>query len=437
MHPLARASNEQLPDRIYRLLSEKGRQIYFPSAGILGQSAEARGRRINATIGIALEDDGSPMHLPGIDALFNIDARDAFPYAPSYGKPALRDQWLTLLRSKNPHLHHIELSRPVVTNALTHALSVAGTLLLDPGDQLIVSDLFWGNYRLIFEHGCGAQLKTFETFAGEGFHVGALRDALMEGPPGKRVLLLNFPNNPTGYTCTEREAQSIVDVCVEAARSGRELAVIVDDAYFGLVYEDGIMRESIFGRLADAHPGILAVKVDGATKEDFAWGFRVGFLTYGFHGATTSALTALADKTAGLVRGSISNASHLSQSLLLAAYENESFAQWKLEKYDALKARYDEVRRIFTECPHYRDSFIPLPFNSGYFLCVRPTKAAPEAVRRILLDTYDTGVIATGDLIRIAFSSTPHQHIATLFENVHHACQQAQSSGAVSAPDEK
>ena len=127
---------------------------------------------------------------PGIDALFNLDARDAFPYAPSYGKPELRDSWLKLMREKNPSLANVEISRPVVTNALTHALSVAGTLLLDPGDKLVLPDLFWGNYRLIFEHGCDAQLSTFETFSGQGFNVDALKTALMAGPPGKRVLAI-------------------------------------------------------------------------------------------------------------------------------------------------------------------------------------------------------------------------------------------------------
>ena len=50
----------------------------------------------------------------------------------------------------------------------------------------------------------------------------------------------------------------------------------------GLVFRDGIYQESIFTLLADAHPGVLAVKIDGATKEDCVWGYRVGFLTYGF-----------------------------------------------------------------------------------------------------------------------------------------------------------
>ena len=48
---------------------------------------------------------------------------------------------------------------------------------------------------------------------------------------------------------------------------------------FGLVYENGIFKESLFSKLADLHENVLAVKVDGATKEDYAWGFRVGFIT--------------------------------------------------------------------------------------------------------------------------------------------------------------
>ena len=122
MHALADAANKNLPDRIFGLLSTKGKHIYFPSQGILGQSAQARGRAINATIGIALEEDGSPMHLPGLGDLLTVDPRDAFPYAPSYGKPDLRDRWQTLIREKNPSLRPVELSRPVVTNALTLSL---------------------------------------------------------------------------------------------------------------------------------------------------------------------------------------------------------------------------------------------------------------------------------------------------------------------------
>ena len=37
--------------------------------------------------------------------------------------------------------------------------------------------------------------------------------------------------------------------------------------------------------LVDLHPNVLGIKLDGATKEDYVWGFRVGFITFGFKGA--------------------------------------------------------------------------------------------------------------------------------------------------------
>ena len=41
------------------------------------------------------------------------------------------------------------------------------------------------------------------------------------------------------------------------------------------------MTESLFGLLAGRHPNLLAVKLDGATKELFVWGLRCGFITFG------------------------------------------------------------------------------------------------------------------------------------------------------------
>ncbi len=430
MHPIAVELDQQLTDPVRALLSKKGREIFFPSKGILGQAADARGKRINATIGIALEEDGSPMRLEGLDGVAGLGPRDAFTYAPSYGKPQLRDAWRDLIRKKNPSLGELPLSRPVVTNALTHALSMCGYLFLDPGDRLILPDLFWGNYKLIFNHGYDAELATFATFAGGGFDVDGLKARLAEGAPGKRVVLLNFPNNPTGYTPTPAEGEAIRDALVACCEAGNDVAVLIDDAYFGLVYEDGVMTESIFTLLADAHERLLAVKIDGATKEDYVWGFRVGFITYAIKNGSAALYDALADKTAGAVRGNISNASHLGQSLMLRTYADPAYDAWKAEKYATLAKRYRAVRQILDDHPEYAERFAALPFNSGYFMCVRPTGVSPEAVRQRLLEAYDTGIIATGDLIRVAFSSTPGALLADLFANIYAACGDVAGKGA-------
>ena len=199
--------------------------------------------------------------------------------------------------------------------------------------------------------------------------------------------------------------------------------MIIDDAYFGLVYEDNIIKESIFSMLADLHENVLAVKVDGPTKEEYVWGFRVGFITYGIKSSTKEIYTALESKTAGAIRSNISNASNLSQSLLLNAYNSPGYKEEKKEKYKILKKRYEEVKKILKN-KKYKEFFEPLPFNSGYFMCVQVKKGInAEQVRQTLLKKYDTGVIVFNDLIRIAFSATPTGKIPELFENIYNACK--------------
>ncbi len=416
---------EALNNHVTAMLSQRGKSIFWPSKGILGQSADAKGKRINATIGIALEDDGSPLRLGCIEERIKLDPADVFPYAPSPGVPKLRDLWKSMIRTKNPSLGDAPISRPVVTNALTHALSICGYLFGDEGDTLFVPDMFWGNYRLIFTNAYGIELKSCNTFKAGGYDVDALRDALMSGKPGKKIVLLNFPNNPTGYTVTDSEAHALRDVLVEAADAGNDVIVLIDDAYFGLVYEEGIYRESMFSLLAAAHERLLAVKIDGATKEDYVWGFRVGFITYGIKGGSDKLYAALEAKTGGAVRGNISNSSLLSQSLMAVAYSDSSYASQKQQKFETLKRRCLKVSEILAQHSEYAEAFTALPFNSGYFMCVKLKQADPEKVRQILLSEFSTGVIAVSGVIRIAFSATPFDLLDDLFSNIYQACCKA------------
>jgi len=424
-NPLAEALNQDLQNgapQIFNMLSTRGKAIYFPSKGILGQSAEAKNAKINATIGTAFEDDGSPLTLECIESMVNISS-ESFLYAPSFGMPRLREEWGKLLAVKNPGLKGKNFSQPVVTAALTHALSIAGYLFVDEGDELILPDLYWDNYELVFSEAYGARLALYNTFAKGGYDVAAFGRALNAGKPGKKLVLLNFPNNPTGYTVTEREAVALAAEIRNAAELGNQIVVIIDDAYFGLVYEEGIAKESFFVLLADLHPNVLAVKLDGPTKEDYVWGFRVGFITFGFQGANAAQLKALENKAAGAVRGSISNAPCVSQSILLKAYTAPEYAAQKKQKYDTLANRVKRIRAILQAHPEYAQSFEVMPFNSGYFMCVKPIGVDNQMLRKELIENYDTGVIVLSGLIRLAFSAVPVDRIDSLFANLHAAIQ--------------
>ncbi|MFC1461054.1 aminotransferase class I/II-fold pyridoxal phosphate-dependent enzyme [Verrucomicrobiota bacterium] len=427
INPQAGQLNEQIMKErssVMDLLSEKGKAIYFPKLGILSQSAEAKGKDINATIGIALEEDGGPMNLSCISRRVDLPAAHVFPYAPSHGRPDLREAWKAMLIKKNPSISGKCFSLPIVTSALTHGLSTCGYMFCNPGDRIIIPDLFWGNYNLIFAQAHEAIFDKFPLFNSKGgFNISGFRKKLLSGAAGKRIVCLNFPNNPTGYTPTVEEMQDLKSALLEAAQQERKIVVLIDDAYFGLVYERGVYDQSVFGELCDLHANILAVKLDGATKEDYAWGFRVGFITYGIQGGTQLLYEALEAKTAGAVRGNVSNSSNVCQSLLVEAYSSGEYEQEKKDKYEVLRRRYETVKGILAAHPEYEEHFVPLPFNSGYFMCVKMLKVDSEKLRRKLLDDYSTGVIAISGAIRVAFSSTPTHRLENLFDNIFQAAK--------------
>jgi aspartate/methionine/tyrosine aminotransferase len=409
---------------VMSMLSERGRRIFFPKMGILAQSAEARGKGINATIGTALEEDGSPLCLPSIASQLNLPKAAAFPYAPSPGLPEIREQWGKMLLQKNPGLAGKAISQPVVSCALTHGLSVAAYMFCNDGDVLLTPDLYWENYDLIFGASFGGQIVTYPAFnAAGGFNLDGLRKALSQRTEKKLIISLNFPNNPAGYTLLEKEVPALKQLLLAEAGAGRQLVVLLDDAYFGLVFEKGVYTQSMFADLCDAHENLLAVKLDGPTKEDYVWGFRVGFITFGIKGGSSALYQALEGKCAGAIRANISNVSMPAQSMLLAAWKNPAYAVEKQKAFDLLKARYEEIKRVLAAHPEYQDEFTPLPFNSGYFMCVRLKQSDPEKIRQKLLTEYSTGVINLCGILRIAFSATPTSKLELLFANLFAACK--------------
>ena len=425
MNPQAKELNSIISKHnpvVLNLLSDKGKNIFFPKKGILGQTAEAKGKRINATIGAAIEDDGSPMRLVSIQDQIYIEPASVFPYAPSFGRSDLRNHWKSMIKTKNPSLGKLNISNPVVTNALTHGLSMVGYLFANQDEEIILSDLYWGNYNLIFTHAYNTTFNTFKLFDGNDFNLKSFEKTVLSSSVGKKMILLNFPNNPTGYTPTSLEIEKITQIIYEAASKGNHLTIIIDDAYFGLVYENGFEKESIFTRIADLHENVLAIKIDGATKEDYVWGFRVGFITYGIKNGSSELYEALENKTAGAVRGSISNASNLSQSILLKAFNSSYYEKDKSLKYNILEKRYKKVKSVLSNVK-YKEYIQPLPFNSGYFMCVKLKDGLNgEAIRQTLLHKYETGIINLSNVFRIAFSSVSEDKIEELFDNIIYAC---------------
>ena len=434
LNPIARELNARLEaaaPEVLAMLSPLGRRLYFPR-GILTQSAEAKEKahRFNATIGIATEG-GAAMSLPSVmHSLRDISPDDAVNYAPAAGRPGLRKRWREKQLEENPSLRGKAFGLPIVTSALTHGLSLVGDLFVDAGDVIVLPDKLWGNYRLTYEVRLGARIATFPFYRGGGFDVDGFAETLRRvgGERGKAIPLLNFPNNPTGYMPTEAEGHAIAGALVAEAERGTRVVAVLDDAYFGLFYHLGgrSLTESIFGLIANAHPNLLAVKLDGATKELFVWGLRCGFITFA-PGRAESAeeVTAVLDaKVRGAIRGAVSNSPQLSQTLVERALASSSIDGERKQKAELLRARAAKVHEV-ARAPRFRESFEVYPFNSGYFMCVKVQGVDAEKLRVHLLEKHGTGLISTGPTdIRIAFSCLEVEQVEPLFEVLHRGIQE-------------
>ncbi len=429
MNELAKQLNDVIlagNPRVFDMLSDIGKNLFFPK-GILSQSAEAKQKahKLNATIGIAKEE-GNIMFLPSVmDAIDmgTISPEDSLTYAPSFGIPALRQAWKEAQYEKNPSLQGKKTSLPIVTCGITHAISIVADVWADPGDVVIVPDMMWGNYNMILNVRKGAEIVKYKLFSDAGgYNIEAFEKKVKEeaAKRDKIIVLLNFPQNPTGYTATKSEGKAIADILTAVAEGGTRVIVVTDDAYFGLFFEEDAMKESIFTLLCDRHENLLAVKLDGATKENYVWGLRVGFISYGtkISGDAEKVYDALERKTAGCVRGNVSNCSHLGQTIVLKSMKDPRYAAEKEEKFHTLKARANKVKDVLKN-PKYKDAWDVYPFNSGYFMCIRLKSVDAETLRVHLLDKYGVGLIALGDRdLRVAFSCLDLNDIETLFDIV-------------------
>lgn len=388
------------------------------------QAAEARGKALNATIGQITDGLGGIVAPPSVSAalasLEPADRNRAMLYSPVEGIAEVREAWRAWQRGGLEPREAGQVSTlPIVTVGLTHGLSLLADLFGGPGRTVAVPAPFWGNYRQTFAARTGASMATAPAYRDGRYNCDAIAEALSDLPAGEPALaILNLPSNPGGYSATTAERVRLRDSLLQVAVS-RPLLVVCDDAYAGLVYEEGVPSTSMFWELSGLHPNLIPVKVDGATKELSFFGGRLGFLTFAFDRGSDVA-AALESKVKCLTRATVGSPPAATQVIVLQALKSASARAEVNEIRTRLSARY----RVLKEAVGKLDSDLlrPLPFNSGCFALFElgeSTSLSAQDARRHLLDHQDTGVIAIGEsYLRIAFCSVSRNALPELVQRL-------------------
>lgn len=341
------------------------------------------------------------------------DLAAALGESPVEGLPEIRRRWRE--RQRRGISPEIPSSLPLVTAGLSHGISLVADLFGGEGKAVAVPTPFWGNYRQAFALRTGAKVLTAPAYVDGRYNPRAIAGALAGLPEGEPAVgMLNVPSNPGSYTPDREERRATIEsLLAEADR--RPLVIVCDDAYAGLVFEPEIPRESLFWDLAGRHPNLLAVKVDGATKELSFFGGRLGFLTFGVEPESDLARQ-LAARIRTLVRTEIGSPPAVSQVVALQALRSPTVEREVEAVRLLLEGRYRVLKRALAGADP--DLLTVLPFNSGCFALVEiPERlgVSSEAARRHLLARHDTGLVAIAPrYLRIAHCSVDEAAVPEL-----------------------
>jgi aminotransferase len=214
------------------------------------------------SLGIGEPDFVTPWHIREA-AIYALE-RGKTGYTSNLGLMALRETISTYV-SENYQLRYEPSTEVLVTVGVSEALDLALRAVLNPGDEVLYHEPCYVSYSpsIALAHGRAVAISTREE---DEFKLrpAALRAALT---PSSKVLLLNFPTNPTGGVMTAEELEEIAAICRE-----HNLLVITDEIYSELSY-------------AEAHTSIASLPgmrertifLHGFSKAFAMTGFRIGY----------------------------------------------------------------------------------------------------------------------------------------------------------------
>jgi len=347
-------------------------------------------------------------------------------------RSAWRDWILEKLKGSGRKLDGL-LSSPVATPGVTGALAIAGELFLSPGETLLLPDRYWENYDNVFCSNVGARITTYPFYDGGDFNVAAMKTAVDESlaSQGKAVVLLNFPNNPTGFMPSVHTAERIAAALEEsAAESGKWVIVLCDDAYEGYIYTEDCLRYSIFAELAGKR-GVLAVKLDGISKEFLFYGGRLACITFAVPepcvGKKDLLAKELEEKVGAIIRSTISNCSDPVQQMIRRALAGRMglLLAERQKVVDVLRRRWEAYNREMAKAD---SKYVrPLASNSGFFSSVDLVSAKASDVADLLMKEYKVGVVPSEsggqNSLRVAFCSVVESDIPRLVSSVFEAAK--------------
>jgi aspartate aminotransferase len=309
-------------------------------------------------------------------------------YTPNAGIPELRQAAAEKVRSRNGF--EVAAEQIVVTPGAIAALFGCALALCDPGDEILISDPGWPNYRMIADL-LNLRYRYYRLDPGQGMQpdIDEVRSLINART---KLIVLNSPSNPTGTVLADETARRLLDLADRA-----DLWVVSDEVYDEMSF-DGPVRS-----IASIGHGERVVSVYSFSKTYAMTGWRVGYA------AAPQALAPFLVKTQEPTNACV-NAPAQMAALAALRGPQDCVADMR----DAYRHRRDEVLRILD------GAGVPVVRPSGAFYMWVDIAASGltdmDFARNLLLESHVA--VTPGSAFGPAGSSSVRISLATRTEDL-------------------
>ncbi|MBU2102472.1 MAG: pyridoxal phosphate-dependent aminotransferase [Candidatus Omnitrophota bacterium] len=305
-------------------------------------------------------------------------------YTPSSGMIELREA----IAAKLQHENRIPCSSKniIVTTGAKYALFAALVTLLAPDDEVVIPSPYWVSYPEMVTL-IGGRITYLHTRPENNFKI-RIQDLAASIGSKTKVVILNYPANPTGMSYTRNELAELYEFLRD-----KKIFVLSDEIYEKLTYD-----KAEFTSFA-SFPGAdrWTVTVNGFSKSFSMTGWRIGYMV---------ADEAIVRETSKVIDHTTSCVSSVSQRAAVAALKNSTWQEQMCvdfqKKRDALYQGLRDFKKI-----------LPLrPQGSFYMFCdITKTGLSSEEFSSQLLERHQVCVIPTNSFgaegyVRLSFATS-------------------------------
>ncbi|MBN2240641.1 MAG: aminotransferase class I/II-fold pyridoxal phosphate-dependent enzyme [Dehalococcoidales bacterium] len=214
------------------------------------------------SLGVGEPDYATPWQIS--EAAINSLEKGYTMYTSNSGTPELRQE-LSRYLNNNYGVQYDQNSELLITVGSSEGLDLATRAILNPGDEVIISDPCYVAYEscVILSGGNAVKIPTYPE---NNFEICAA-DIEKRITPATRAILIGYPANPTGAVMSREKLQKIADVARQY-----NLLVISDEIYAKLVYG---VEHTCFSSLPDMKPNTILL--GGFSKAYAMTGWRIGY----------------------------------------------------------------------------------------------------------------------------------------------------------------